>query len=196
MMNPPSRESSQTQECQRKRGLADRLRGGGAAKVRAPGREGDEGLRSHRTLCAGLLPRHDRVLHLLRCVSSRPRSGARADADEPLSWHRPTECCKVSRRRRAAPRPTFTALTHMRPRRTAASAAPTSSVRPSRPRPAPPPRCSGTGADAVRARLPVRDVLLNGGPRAPRRPPGTHVAPSMTYRQTGVVRCALNPIVR
>ena len=46
----------------------------------------------------------------------------------------------------------------------AASAAPTSSVRPSRPRPAPPPRCSGTGADAVRARLPVRDVLLSAEP--------------------------------
>ncbi|KAI0754871.1 hypothetical protein C8Q80DRAFT_1141579 [Daedaleopsis nitida] len=33
-MNPPARQSNQTQECQRKRGPAERLRGGGAGKVR------------------------------------------------------------------------------------------------------------------------------------------------------------------
>ncbi|KAI0770004.1 hypothetical protein C8Q74DRAFT_1218477 [Fomes fomentarius] len=32
MMNPPTRQSNQTQECQRKRGLAERLRGGGAGR--------------------------------------------------------------------------------------------------------------------------------------------------------------------
>lgn len=34
VMNPPARQSNQTQECQRKRGLAERLRGGGAGRVR------------------------------------------------------------------------------------------------------------------------------------------------------------------
>lgn len=37
VMNPPARQSTQTHsdECQRKRGLAERLRGGGAGRVRA-----------------------------------------------------------------------------------------------------------------------------------------------------------------
>ena len=34
VMNPPARESNQTQECRHKRGFAERLRGGGAGKVR------------------------------------------------------------------------------------------------------------------------------------------------------------------
>ncbi|KAI0826911.1 hypothetical protein BC628DRAFT_230250 [Trametes gibbosa] len=76
MMNPPARQSTQVEEAP-KRGLAARLRGGGAGKVSCSSYSPPCGTSLTLRPSLGLPPRHGRMLLVLRVLQSESVPGPR-----------------------------------------------------------------------------------------------------------------------